>query len=67
VLVRRAKNASTAGQARGQIIDAISICERPAEIEDRATPGHWEGDLIAGAKNTHIATLVERHRASPCS
>jgi len=59
--MRRAKNASTAGQARGQIIDAISIRERPAEIEDRAIPGHWEGDLITGSKNTHIATLVERH------
>jgi IS30 family transposase len=58
--MRRAKNASTAGQARGQIIDAISIRERPAEIEDRAIPGHWEGDLITGSKNTHIATLVER-------
>jgi len=59
-VMRRAKNASTAGQARGQIIDAISIRERPAEIEDRAIPGHWEGDLITGSKNTHIATLVER-------
>jgi len=59
--MRRAKNANTAGQARGQIIDAISIRERPAEIEDRAIPGHWEGDLITGSKNTHIATLVERH------
>ena len=59
--MRRAKNASTAGQARGQIIDAISIRERPAEIEDRAIPGHWEGDLITGSNNTHIATLVERH------
>jgi len=59
-LMRRAKNANTAGQARGQIIDAISIRERPAEIEDRAIPGHWEGDLITGSKNTHIATLVER-------
>jgi IS30 family transposase len=60
-VMRRAKNASTAGQPRGQIIDAISIRERPAEIEHRAIPGHWEGDLITGSKNTHIATLIERH------
>lgn len=59
-LMRRAKTATAKGQPRGQIIDAISIRERPAEIEDRAVPGHWEGDLITGGKNTHIATLIER-------
>jgi IS30 family transposase len=60
-IMRRSKHASTEGQPRGQIIDGVSIRERPADIEDRAIPGHWEGDLITGSKNTHIATLVERH------
>jgi len=45
------------GQSRGQIVDR----ERPAEAEDRAIPGHWEGDLLSGAKNSYIAALVERH------
>ena len=59
-LMRRAQNATTKGQPRGQIIDAVSIRERPPEIEDRAVPGHWEGDLLTGYKNSHIATVVER-------
>ena len=58
--MRRVKHATTAGQPRGQIVDGISIRHRPADVEDRAIPGHWEGDLMTGSQNTHIATLVER-------
>src|SRR3712207_5037442 len=59
-MMRKGRHASTRGQPRGQIKEAVSIRERPPEAEDRAVPGRWEGDLLAGSRNTHVATLVER-------
>ena len=59
--MRRSQHSRIFKDSRGQIPDAISIRERPAEVADRAVPGHWEGDLLSGSRNSHIVTLVERH------
>jgi IS30 family transposase len=59
--MRQSKKFNTKGVLRGRIVEGSSIHERPSEIEERLIPGHWEGGLIAGTHNSHIATLVERH------